>query len=136
MTKRNGKSPPLRGNKEAQQALILKVIAKAGPEGILRVQIAEKTKLGVKVVARGLEALAGKVYVAAWPHSGSCRFPAYAIGPGPDVPRPAPSRPKVDRCPGNVEALMHADVESEHARWAAGWVAHPDPAAAWLRAAA
>ena len=87
MTKRNGKSPPLRGNKEAQQALILKVIAKAGPEGILRVQIAEKTKLGVKVVARGLEALAGKVYVAAWPHSGSCRFPAYAIGPGPDVPR-------------------------------------------------
>lgn len=132
MTTRPMQLPKLHRDKEAQKTLILKVIAKAGPEGILRVQIAEKTKLGVKVVARGLDALAGKVYIAAWPHSGSCRFPAYAIGPGPDVPRPAPSRPKVDRCPGNVEALMHADVECKHAHWAAGWTPHRDPAAAWI----
>ena len=131
MTERRKTKGFLQGEPEKQAALVLETITQAGPAGITRMGIHEATGLGHHVVKRHVEALAGTIYIAAWPRQGTNRFPAYAIGNLPDMPRP-PSERDRSKADDNAEEALHADQEFEHARWTQTWAPRPDAAAAWM----
>lgn len=120
---------------------ILKAIAVAGDDGMLQMELIARLKLGEKVVRRLLKALRGpqckRIYVARWKKVAASYCPVFMLGDLPDAPRPEPKTPRIyrERCQ-NAETMAKRDIAKAHKEWAARWVPHCDPAAAWIGRAA
>ena len=120
---------------------ILRAIAAAGDDGMLQMELVARLKLGEKVVRRLLKALCApqrkRIYVARWRKVTASYCPVFVLGDAPDALRPEAKTPRIyrERC-ANAEAMAKKDIVATHQKWAATWVPHRDPAAAWIGRAA
>lgn len=107
-------------------------IAAAGKQGLTRHQLADAIDAGTKGADMTISRLREekRIYVSTWRRG----TPAYAAGNHPDAPRPTPAEPAYPRL--DILAVAKQEVDAAHARWAATWVPHRDPAAEWIGGAA
>ncbi|WP_454751642.1 hypothetical protein [Cupriavidus necator] len=116
---------------------ILRAIAAAGDDGMLQMELVARLKLGEKVVRRLLKGLRKpnerRIYAARWKKVAASYCPVFMVGDLPDAPRPEPKTPRIyrERCQ-NAEVMAKKDIAEAHQQWAATWVPHRDPAAAWI----
>lgn len=119
---------------------IIRAIAAAGDDGMLLIDLVRKLDLGEKVIRRLLKMLMDpeckRVYIARW-RQVTCSQAVFMLGDLPDAPRPERKTPtKYDDGPQNAEVLAREEIAVAHQAWAATWVPHCDPAAAWIGRAA
>lgn len=107
----------------------------AGQRGLTKLELAaaiDSGRSGAETVIKTMRAET-RIYVVTWRHV----CPAYALGDSPDVPRPTPAYlASVRLKERDVLHLARQEVVKAHAQWAANWVPHRDPAAAWIGSAA
>ena len=118
-------------------AIALKAFTASGVGGLTRAELQRGAGLGLDgsvAVVKKLRA-EKRLYVAAW-RKGQ---PAYAVGTLPDMPK-VPPVPRGKRTGSQASAADETDyaeiasleVAKAHAKWAANWIPHRDPAAAWI----
>jgi hypothetical protein len=121
---------------------ILRAIVAAGDDGMLQMELVSKLRLGDKVARRLLKGLRAtqdkRIHIARWKLVGANHCAVFMLGDFPDAPRPEAKTPRayIDARCKNAEIMARKDIAAEHARWAATWVPHCDPAAAWIGRAA
>ncbi|NOV25931.1 hypothetical protein E5S69_20730 [Cupriavidus necator] len=121
---------------------ILRAITAARDDGMTQMELIKKLDLTEKVARRLLGHLRvegrKRIYIARWKPNNTHLCPVFVIGSLPDAPKPAQKMLRSNPEPrgASVEALAKQEIAAEHARWAATWVPHCDPAAAWIGRAA
>lgn len=106
-------------------------IAAAGTKGLTRLQLADAIDAGTKGAELTISRLREdkRIYISTWRRGA----PAYAAGCLPDTPRPVPTETASARQrQADIVAVAKQEVDAAHAEWAATWVPHMDPAAAWI----
>lgn len=121
---------------------ILRAIAAAGSDGMLQMDLARKLDLGDKATRRLIRSLRApdnkRIYVADWKKIAASYCPVFMVGALPDAPRPEAKTPRayIDARCKNAEVMAKKEIAKAHREWAATWVPHCDPAAAWIGRAA
>ncbi|MDT6962959.1 hypothetical protein QTN24_15785 [Cupriavidus sp. SZY C1] len=114
----------------------MKAFASVGAGGLTRAELQRRIDIGLDGSFAAIKKLHkdGQIYVATW-RKGQ---PAYAAGQLNDVPRPEPywtggmRGKKAENDGSDFAEIARAEVLNAHAKWAATWVPHRDPAAAWI----
>lgn len=131
----NLRRPPAVGEELKRLVAAAAVAFKAaGARGLIWSELAVAIDTGQNGATAAIKAMRQekRIFASTWRYG----TPAYALGDQPDAPRPVPEKLPAARLKNqrDVVAMASREVAAAHAKWAATWVPHRDPAAAWIGA--